>query len=72
LKSIDSVHSFLLEHTTDNMKFSLLAVLGVTATASALPNIQKRQAGQAQFTNGQPIAANGNGGPILGMCEWLQ
>jgi hypothetical protein len=47
-----------------NMKFSTLALLGVAASASALPNLKKRD---AQFTQGQPISADGKGGPILGM-----
>jgi hypothetical protein len=44
------------------MKFSTLAIIGAAASASALPNLKKR----AQFTQGQPISADGKGGPILG------
>ena len=51
------------------MRVSACALLGLAASATALPNLQKRQSGQAQFEQGQPISADGKGGPILGMVH---
>lgn len=48
------------------MKFSVLALTGLIVSANALPNIQKRD---AQFAQGEPISADGKGGPILGMMH---
>jgi hypothetical protein len=49
------------------MRFSgvlALCLLGSAATTNAFPGLAKRD---AQFAAGQPIDANGKGGPILGM-----
>lgn len=42
----------------------ITALLFTAAVVTALPNLQKRA---AQFTQGEPIDANGKGAPIDGM-----
>jgi hypothetical protein len=44
---------------------SLLLALAQAAPAADEPVLQKR--GTPQFTSGEPIDANGKGGPILSM-----
>jgi hypothetical protein len=45
------------------MKFNLIAAALIGA-AGAVPSVEKRAAG---FAQGQPISADGKGGPLLGM-----
>lgn len=45
---------------------SLVGLLGLCAGVSAVPQNVKRSDDGAQFDVGQPISADGKGGPILG------